>query len=128
MFIELLQQDEICILRFRGRIASGAQLDYLDSELQAIRALDANRMLADLHDVSSIGSTGLGFIVAIFASITNRPCGRFVMTGLNDHVRKAFDVTRLSEIIPIAADMSTAIAELRELSPCGAGCQPARDC
>src|SRR5215472_10307334 len=116
MFIELLQQDEICVLRFRGRIASGAQLEYLDSELQAIRALDANKMLADLGDVSSIGSTGLGFIVAIFASITNRPCGRFVMTGLNDQVRRAFDITRLSEIIPIAADMDSAVAALREES------------
>ena len=109
MFIELLQQDEICILRFQGRFASGAQLEYLEDKLDEIRNLGVNRVLADFREVTAIGSTGLGFVVSIFASVTNRPCGRFVMTGFSPTVRKAFDITRLSEIVPIAADMDSAM-------------------
>ena len=114
MFIELLQQDQICILRFRGRFASGSQLNYLETKLAEIRSLDATRVLADLRDVSSIGSTGLGFVVSIFASVTNRAGGRFVIVGMNPRVRKAFDITRLSEIIPSAADMESGVAELKQ--------------
>ena len=123
MFIELLQQDEICILRFQGRFTAGAQLEYLEDKLDEIRQLGVNQVLADFHEVTAIGSTGLGFMVSIFASVTNRPYGRFVMTGLNPTVRKAFDITRLSEIIPIAPDMVSAMEILRQAQPidCGQG-------
>ena len=114
MFIELLQQDEICILRFQGRFTAGAQLEYLEDKLDEIRNLSASKVLADFSEVTAIGSTGLGFVVSIFASVTNRPYGRFVMTGCNPTVRKAFDVTRLSEIVPIAPDADSAMAMLRQ--------------
>ena len=123
MFIELLQQHEICILRFQGRFTAGAQLEYLEDKLDEIRNLGISKVLADFSEVSAIGSTGLGFVVSIFASITNRPYGRFVMTGLNPTVRKAFDITRLSEIVPIAPDMDSAMEMLRQAQPidCGPG-------
>ena len=116
MLVELLQQDEICILRFQGRFASGAQLEYLEDKLDEIRNLGVIKVLADFREVTAIGSTGLGFVVSIFASVTNRTCGRFVMTGFRPTVRKAFDITRLSEIVPIAPDMESAMALLLEPS------------
>jgi anti-anti-sigma factor len=120
MFIELLQHEQTSILRFHGRIASGAELEYLDRELRAIRSLEPNHVIADFRDVPSIGSTGLAFVVAVFASVTNRPGGRFVAAGLNAQVRKAFDITRLSEIIPIAADVAAGISLVRAQIPPGA--------
>jgi len=117
MLIDLLQQDDVCILRFHGRFASGAQLQYLEDKLAEIRELGASKVLADFGEVTAIGSTGLGFVVSIFASVTNRPCGRFVMTGLTPTVRKAFDITRLSEIVPSAPDMDSAITMLRQAPP-----------
>ena len=123
MFIELLQQDEICLLRFHGRFASGAQLEYLEDKLDEIRNLGTIKVLADFREVTAIGSTGLGFVVSIFASVTNRPYGRFVMTGCNPAVRKAFDITRLSEIVPSAPDVDSAMAMLQQAQPldCGQG-------
>ena len=117
MLVELLQQDEICILRFQGRFATGAQLEYLEDKLEEIRSLGANKVLVDFREVTSIGSTGLGFVVSIYASVTNRPCGRFVMTGFNPKVWKAFEITRLTEIVPIAPDVDSAIAMLRQTPP-----------
>jgi anti-anti-sigma factor len=113
MFIELLQQDGICILRFHGRLASGAQLEYLEHKLQEIRAHPAPRMLADLHELESIGSTGLGFIVRAFESATKRPGGRFMLVGANARVRRALELTRLNEVIPMAEDVTSGLGALR---------------
>ena len=57
---------------------------------------------------------GLGFVVSVFASVTNRPCGRFVMFGANPRVKQVFDVTRLSEIIPCAPDLKGAVARFND--------------
>jgi anti-anti-sigma factor len=113
MFIELLQRDGICILRFHGRLASGAQLEYLEDKLEEIRSHPAQCMLADLHELDSIGSTGLGFIVLAFKSATRRPGGRFMLAGANSRVRRALEVTRLSEVIPMAEDVPTGLGALR---------------
>jgi anti-anti-sigma factor len=118
MFIELLQRDEICILRFHGRLASGAHLEYLEDKLEEIRAHPAPLMLADLHEVDSIGSTGLGFIVRVFESATQRPGGRFMLAGANSRVRRALEVTRLSEVIPMAEDVTSGLGALRSAGCC----------
>jgi anti-anti-sigma factor len=113
MFIELLQQNGICILRFHGRLASGAELEYLEDKLEEIRAHPSPRILADLHELDSIGSTGLGFIVLAFKSATKRPGGRFMLAGANSRVRRALEVTRLSEVIPMAEDVTSGLGALR---------------
>jgi anti-anti-sigma factor len=117
MLVDVLHRDEFCILQFHGRFASGAQLEYLERKLADIRALGTSKVGADLSNMTSIGSAGLGFMVSVFTSVTNRPCGRFVMFGANPRVKQVFDVTRLSEIIPSAPDLEGAVAALREASP-----------
>jgi anti-anti-sigma factor len=112
MFIEVLQQGELCIIRFKGRIASGADPDYLERKLDEIRRIEPSNVLADLREVASIGSMGLGFLVRVFKVVTNCPSGRFVAVGLNPGVRKAFRVTRLDEVIPIASDLEAGKALL----------------
>jgi anti-anti-sigma factor len=113
MFIELLQRDGISILRFHGRPASAAQLEYLEDKLEEIRGHPAQCMLADLHELDSIGSVGLGFIVQVFKSATKRPGGRFMLAGANSRVRRALEVTRLSEVIPMADDVTSGLRALR---------------
>jgi anti-anti-sigma factor len=113
MFIELLQQDGIYILRFHGRPASAAQLEYLEDKLEEIRSLPAQCILADLRGLDSIGSMGLGFIVQVFKSVTKRPGGRFMLVGANSRVRRALEVTRLSEVIPMAEDVTSGLGALR---------------
>ncbi|HEY7338710.1 MAG TPA: STAS domain-containing protein [Bryobacteraceae bacterium] len=112
MFIEVIQQRELCIIRFKGRIASGVDPDYLGRKLDEIRRIEPFNVLADLREVASIGSMGLGFLVRVFEVVTNRPSGRFVAAGLNPRVREAFRVTRLDEVIPIASDLDAGTALL----------------
>jgi anti-anti-sigma factor len=114
MLIELQQKDEVFILRFQGRIATGADLEYLTTKLEEVRKRRNDKVLADFREVSSIGSTGLGFVVGVYTSVVKIPGGRFVLVGANARVREVLDLTRLSTIIPLAEDMSSGLAVLQQ--------------
>ena len=53
-------------MRDEGRFVTGADPEYLRAKKDEIATLHCEKVLADLHEVSQIASTGVGFIVAIF--------------------------------------------------------------
>ena len=114
MLIELQEKDDIVVLRFQGRIATGVDLEYLTAKLEEVRNRRSDKVLADFREVSSIGSTGLGFVVGVYTSVVKIPGGRFVLVGANARVREVLDLTRLSTIIPLASDMSSGLAVLQQ--------------
>ena len=116
MLIELQQKDEVFVVRFQGRIATGADLEYLTTKLEEVRNRRSDRVLADFREVSSIGSTGIGFVVGVYTSVVKIPGGRFVLIGANSRVREVLELTRLSTIIPLAEDMSSGLAVLQQPS------------
>jgi anti-anti-sigma factor len=77
-------------------------------------------VLVDLRQMPYIGSTGIGFIVGIFTSVTVN-AGQFVLVGLQPRVLEIFRSTRLSTIIPSSSDIASGLASLRaEASRAGA--------
>ena len=113
MIIELDQQDEVCVLRFKGRLASGQDLEYLWVKKEEIKKLNCGKMLADFHEVPSIGSMGIGFLVAIYTSVTRNSGGRFVLVGALPRVQQVLDITRMSTVIPLASDFASGLGRLR---------------
>ena len=113
MLIELNQIDDVCILRCEGRIATGSDSEYLRAKSDEIKQLSCGKVLVDFREVISVGSTGIGFVVAIYSSVTKNPDGRFVLVGAQPRVREVLDLTRLSTILPLAADMASGLAALR---------------
>ena len=79
---------------------------------EEIKKLNRLKVLADLREVPSIASMGIGFVVAIYTSVSNYG-GRFVLVGAIPMVRKVFDLTRLSAVIPIAPDFASGLSHLR---------------
>jgi len=119
MVIEVVQQDDICVLRFEGRFVTGADTEYLSARLDELKRLNRGKVLVDLREMPYIGSTGIGFIVGIFTSVA-RNSGQFVLVGLQPRVHEVFRLTRLGTIIPSAPDVASGLATLRaEGSPAG---------
>jgi anti-anti-sigma factor len=114
MLIELQQKDDIVILRFQGRIATGADSEYLGTKLEEVRNRRSDKVLADFREVSSIGSTGIGFVVGVYTSVVKIPGGRFVLIGANSRVREVLELTRLSTIIPLADDVNSGLVVLQQ--------------
>ena len=113
MLIELVQLDDVCVVHLKGRFVTGVDLNQLYARMSELRSRNCRKMIVDLSEVSFIGSTGIGFLVGIYTSIARIPGGRFVLAGLSPRVHEVFDITRLSTLIPIAADLEAALASVR---------------
>lgn len=118
MLIEIeSQSDDISILRLKGRFVAGTDADYLRYKTDEIKTLNCSRLMVDLSDVSSIGSTLIGFVAHLYTSTTKKAGGRFTLAGANARVRDVLDLTRLSAVIPLSADTESGLAALRGEDP-----------
>ena len=116
MNIDTEQQNDLCIVRCKGRLIAGPDLDYMRSKMDDIRQLNCSRLLLDFREVPAIGSMGVTFIVGLYTSIVRRPGGRFVLAGVAPLVGHVLDLTRLNTVIPIAPDVESGLAALSEPS------------
>jgi anti-anti-sigma factor len=111
MLVELSQKDEICLLHCEGRFVAEINPEYLRAKRDEIKRANSKKILADFSEVSDIGSAGIGFIVDVYTSTKNSG-GRFVLVGLQPHVREVLDLTRVSTVIPLAADIASGLVTL----------------
>jgi anti-anti-sigma factor len=112
MELEIEKRNDVCVLHFKGRFVTGTDPEYLHRKSEEIRSMKCSKILADLHEVPSMGSTGIGFVVAIYTSVIKNESGRFVMTGATPRVKEVFDLTRLATVIPSARDLESGIEVL----------------
>jgi len=110
MIFEIEQRYDICLLRISGRLASGADADYLQMKAREIKSLGYPKLIADISELDSIGSAGLGFFVDLYTSTTKNTSGRFVLAGPSPRVLEVLALTRLSTIIPIVEDLAAGLA------------------
>src|SRR5207302_9867733 len=115
MLIEVKRKDDVCFLRCDGRFVAGTDPEYLRIKTEEIKGLNCKKVLADFSEVSDVGSTGIGFIVGVYTSTKNSG-GQFILAGLRPRVREVFDVTHVSTVIPLAADIASGLAILCEES------------
>ena len=104
--IELL--GDLCLLHFKGRLQASAHLDYLNAKMEEIKTLACTKFLANLEGVTSLDCWGLGFIISLYKASG----GRLVLMKAQPQVREVLDITRLSTVIPLAADIETGLAAL----------------
>jgi len=112
MLIDVRQKDEICLVRCEGCLIT-ADHEYLHAKKDEIKGANCKKVLADLSEVSNIGSAGIGFIVGVYTS-TKKSGGRFVLVGLRPRVREVLDITRVSMVIPLASDIASGLVTLSD--------------
>jgi len=117
MYIELDYKEDVCILRPTGRFATGLDVDYLRTKTEEIKNCGLQKVLADFRTVPYIDSTGIGFLVGVYTSVTGKRGGRFVIVGPSQRVREVLDLTRLSSVIPVVADESAGMEFLHRQEP-----------
>jgi anti-anti-sigma factor len=113
MLIEIERRDDISIVRLKGRFVMATDADYLRTQRDQIKLGDHTKLLVDLSEVPSICSTVIGFVVDLYTSITKKPDGRFILASANPRVQEVLTITRLSTVIPLAADTTSGLAALR---------------
>lgn len=114
MRIEVERLQDVCVLRISGHLLAGEDQEFLRAKSDEVKSQDCNKVLADLRELVSVGSTGVGFLLGIYASVAQRTGGRFVLVGPRPLVSKVFDVTHLTSVLPVAKDFESGLAQLRD--------------
>jgi len=65
---------------------------------EEIKKLNCGKVLADFREVPSIGSMGIGFLVAIYISVTNSG-NRFVLVGAVPRVQQVLDKVKRTFVV-----------------------------
>jgi anti-sigma B factor antagonist len=96
------------VIELWGEINSFAQQTLEEAYNQA-EALAGNTILLDFSRVDYINSTGIALIVNLLrrARASDR---KLLASGLSKHYEEIFEITRLSEFIPMFADLDQALA------------------
>jgi anti-sigma B factor antagonist len=102
------QHRSIAIIDMIGEVNASAE-KALGAAYTAVEELGASSLLLNFSSVDYINSTGIALIVGILARA--RKDRRDVMaSGLTDHYRKIFDITRVSDFMRIYEDEQSAIS------------------
>ena len=114
MLVELERRGDICFLRLHGRFATGKDSTYLRGKTEEVKNSGCSRVLADFGQVEYLDSTGIGFLIELYTSLSKDQNGRFVLANLNRRVREVLELTRLANVMPIYPDEKSALDALRQ--------------
>jgi anti-anti-sigma factor len=96
------------IVDLPARIDASAEQS-LNEAYAAATASDAKRLVLSFSGVDYLSSTGIALVVGILAR--SRKEGRQVSaSGLSDHYREIFEITRLADFMRIFPDERAALA------------------
>jgi anti-sigma B factor antagonist len=79
--------------------------------MNAVRREDAPTMILDFTDVPYLDSSGLGSLVSACTSYA-KSGRRVALTGVNQRVRKVFEITRLEGALLVFPTLSDALEAL----------------
>ena len=111
MLIQFETVNDVCILRLKGRFATGSDTDYLRTR-DALQSQGLRKVVADCREVPYIDSTGLTFVVGLYAAM-KKSTGNFVLANANRRVRDVLGIAGLDSIIPVFENEHAAIAALK---------------
>ena len=96
---QVRQAEETAVVELKGDINGFSEAD-LNAAFEQAEAESTGTITLDFAEVEYINSTGIALIVGLLARA--RTARRaIVATGLNDHYREIFTITRLSDFIEI---------------------------
>jgi anti-sigma B factor antagonist len=103
--------DGVIVVHLRGTIFFGEESTSL--RLHAKDLLDNSRQIVlDLGNVTRIDSSGLGTLVALYAS-ARKIGGDIKLADVGDHIKEALQITRLVTVFEIFGKTEDAIASFK---------------
>jgi anti-sigma B factor antagonist len=95
--LNVSERDECAVLAVTGEL-DVATAPQLRQEAVRLTTMGQSRIVIDLSGVDFLDSTGLGVIVGVLKRVRTHG-GDLAVAGAEDHVRKVFDITRISDVV-----------------------------
>jgi len=102
------KQEGIVVIDMRGEIMAGADDALMGGYVDAT-AGNKSPVLLNFSEVSYINSTGIALIVGLLAE-ARASDRRILVSGLSDHYKEIFEITRISDFVTICDDEQAAVA------------------
>jgi anti-anti-sigma factor len=102
--------DRLSVVSITGRL-DAASAEVADEALRQVLDRGVTRLVIDLSGVKYISSGGLRTVLAA-AKRTKAAGGQTRVSGAESGVREVFDLSGLSQFIPLDADVTAALAAL----------------
>ena len=102
---EVRRHGPAAIVDIRGDVTAGSEAVLMSAYEETG---DAKAVVLNFSDLSYMNSGGIGLLVTLLVR-AQRGGGRLVATGLSDHYRQIFELTRLDEAIEIIDDEGAAV-------------------
>jgi anti-sigma B factor antagonist len=99
------------VLDIRGEVTAAAESALMDAYTQA-SSTGARSIILNFEGLEYMNSSGIGLLVTLLIR-ANRQKQRLLATGLSDHYRQIFELTRLDEafgIFPSESDALVAVS------------------
>jgi anti-sigma B factor antagonist len=103
------RESGVAVIEMRGELNADAE-QALNAAYAEASSRDPSSVLLNFRDVEYINSTGIALIVGILAQARKERQG-ISASGLSDHYREIFQITRLVDFMSIFPDEKTALAE-----------------
>ena len=108
------QTDGLAVIDLHGEIMAGADDALMGGYAQATTG-NASPVLLNFADVSYINSTGIALIVGLLAEARGSD-RRVLVSGLTDHYKDIFEITRISDFVTMCDDEQSAAAAAKSVS------------
>jgi anti-sigma B factor antagonist len=106
--IHIRQVDEVSVVDVVGRIALGDSAGALRETLRTMGREGRRKILLNLKETTLIDSSGLGVLVAAFASITNQG-GQVKLVNLTNRIRDLLLITKLFTVFEVFEEEAAGI-------------------
>lgn len=103
------QRSGLAVIELRGEVDGSAQ-EALDAAYAKAEDWGFPAILLDFYQVGYINSKGIALIVGLL-SRARASSTQLLASGLSEHYREIFHITRLSDYITIYPDKQTALLE-----------------
>jgi anti-sigma B factor antagonist len=105
----LRTESNVAIIDLEGDVDGDAE-ESLNAAYEQARSNGPSTILLNFRNVEYINSTGIALIVGLLAQ-ARKAHQSIVASGLSDHYREIFQITRLVDFMGIYPDEATALAE-----------------
>lgn len=106
--LDVRNRGKVSVVDIRGELTGAAENDLMAAYTEATRG-NTRAVVLNFGHLEYMNSTGIGLLVTLLIR-ANRQGERLLATGLNDHYRSIFELTRLNEAIHIYDAEAEAIA------------------
>ncbi|MFW6001648.1 MAG: STAS domain-containing protein [Halanaerobium sp.] len=110
--LKLLVENNRAVLKFDGEVIFDNSNQLKEGAKEKLsKKENVEHLIIDLSAVPYLDSSGVGVVLSLFKFMRNRN-GSLSIAEANEKIMRVFDVTKLTEIIPVYTNVEEAMNEV----------------